>query len=181
MSTKNTLRGRASPHGSFSFVMASRPPPMTFWETPWLLVMNGHAWCIIRHDSWGVSQNVLGVWGEKSYRQKCARHVGKQNGQENSPRESSERVEHHAYWARNFEAMPFVTTGGRQTPDFGSNRQVSGQTFSAFLLRIFWVPLTNEKLPHNPFHPAQHVCANPAVTTGMRRTLKSVWKAWFPG
>ena len=115
-------------YGSFSFVLASRPPPRTSWETPWLPVMNDHAWCmmihdawslmiyndswsslmhdswpwmmhdhpwcIMRHDSWLVCQSVLGGWCQKSYRQRCARHVGRQNGHETGRRESPEGIDY---------------------------------------------------------------------------------------
>ena len=40
------------------------------------------------HDSWWVSFDGIGGWGEKSYRQKIARHVGGENWHETVPRES---------------------------------------------------------------------------------------------
>ena len=93
----------------------------------------------------GGSPLILGGWGEKSCRQNCARHVGKQNGHETGPRESSECAERHIA-RKSFEAKPFVTTGGRQTPYFVSKRPVSGSTFSASFFVDFSVPLTHETI-----------------------------------
>ena len=65
----------------------------------------------MRHDSWGFSFDGLGGLGEKSNRQKFGRHVGTQNGHKTGLRESLEYFE-RGFRAQNFEAKPFVTTGG---------------------------------------------------------------------
>ena len=63
----------------------------------WFMIMNDAWSSMMHHEAWftGVSFDVWGGWGEKSNRQNCARHVGKQNGHENGPRERYECAKHH--------------------------------------------------------------------------------------
>ena len=97
----------------------------------------------MRHDSWGFSFDGLGGLGEKSYRQKFARHAGTQNWHETGPHESPGYFE-RGFRARNVEAKPFVTTRGRQNNYFGSKRPISGSTFSADFVKNLGAPNKRE-------------------------------------